>query len=140
MKFGRLTVIDNGVDLKDGNRTVVCKCDCGNIKTIRYKLLKNGSSKSCGCLCKESFIGRKFPNRKYEDNICSICEKQYIPNSTSQKTCSEECSKIHTKKKLKNFHRNKRTKSLESNLKEITRAIIWRSKNLETVILILTSY
>lgn len=30
-----------------------CKCDCGNEKIIRSSVLKNGKTKSCGCLQKE---------------------------------------------------------------------------------------
>lgn len=30
-----------------------CQCICGNIKSIRYDVLKSGQTKSCGCLCKE---------------------------------------------------------------------------------------
>ena len=31
-------------------KMVKCKCDCGNIKTVRYSHLKTGRVKSCGCL------------------------------------------------------------------------------------------
>ena len=50
--FGRWTVLYR---VKDNRRGVwwKCKCDCGNIKTVLADRLKNGSSKSCGCLQKE---------------------------------------------------------------------------------------
>lgn len=47
-KFGRLTVLDTHI--KDHIRYCKCKCSCGNIKIIRYSHLKNGYTKSCGCL------------------------------------------------------------------------------------------
>ncbi len=48
-RFGRLLVIRyNHTD--KGNAFWYVRCDCGNIKTIIGKLLKNGESKSCGCL------------------------------------------------------------------------------------------
>lgn len=72
IRFGRLTVIKNGDDLYDKQRTVVCKCDCGNTVTVRYKSLKQGCSKSCGCLIKDVLKGRRFQNRIYADNVCCV--------------------------------------------------------------------
>lgn len=46
-KFGRLTVlhyINNG--------TWLCKCDCGNTKEVKGRNLRDGITKSCGCLYK----------------------------------------------------------------------------------------
>ena len=31
-------------------RMVLCQCNCGNQKEIRYSAVKNGKTKSCGCL------------------------------------------------------------------------------------------
>jgi hypothetical protein len=51
-RFGRLTVI--GVDDKQSRKTYyICKCDCGNIKTIRSDALVAGKTTSCGCRKKE---------------------------------------------------------------------------------------
>lgn len=48
-KFGRLTVV--GLADTDTRKTFwVCKCDCGNFKTVRSDSLQNGRIKSCGCL------------------------------------------------------------------------------------------
>lgn len=45
----RLTVIGHAE--KSGYS--ICKCDCGNIKTIDNNQIKSGGTKSCGCLLKE---------------------------------------------------------------------------------------
>ena len=37
----------------NGSRLYLCKCECGNIKAIRRSHLKDGSTKTCGCLQKE---------------------------------------------------------------------------------------
>lgn len=52
MIFGRWTVIS--LEGRD-KRTLLwkCKCNCGNIRTIRSSSLIKGTSKSCGCLNKE---------------------------------------------------------------------------------------
>lgn len=50
-KFGKLTVIK-----RDTTRKTVmwlCKCDCGNVKSVRPYDLKSGATKSCGCYMKE---------------------------------------------------------------------------------------
>lgn len=51
-KFGRWTVIE-----PDGYRRSSvawkCRCECGNTKTVGAPELRNGNSKSCGCLRRE---------------------------------------------------------------------------------------
>ncbi|MDT2660679.1 hypothetical protein P7E02_12420 [Enterococcus hulanensis] len=49
-RFGRLLVIDrNGTD-KFGHATFLCKCDCGNEKTVDSHSLRQCLIQSCGCL------------------------------------------------------------------------------------------
>ena len=48
-RFGRLTVIQYDHAEHDGAHWL-CKCDCGNEKVIAGYLLRNGATKSCGCL------------------------------------------------------------------------------------------
>lgn len=70
-KFGRLTVIrKNG---KQGKCIMwECKCECGNVKTIRSSHLRSGATQSCGCLSREKArntmrrIGAKSPTRSAE--------------------------------------------------------------------------
>ena len=61
-KFGRLTVIKR--EYPNRNRTAMwlCKCDCGKKKIIRGSALRNGQTKSCGCLRKE------ISSKKMKDN------------------------------------------------------------------------
>jgi hypothetical protein len=48
-KFNRLLIIDFSEN--KNNRTAwICKCDCGNIKTVNSSKLISGHTKSCGCL------------------------------------------------------------------------------------------
>lgn len=65
-RFGRLIVINRAEDYispKGKSYTQwLCRCDCGNIKTIRTTSLKSGSAKSCGCLMVESVTEA---NKKY---------------------------------------------------------------------------
>lgn len=53
-KFGRLTVLSPDEDYisHDGHHYAkwLCKCDCGSVISVRGDSLKNGRTKSCGCL------------------------------------------------------------------------------------------
>ena len=51
-RFGRLTVIERDTERK-GNVYWKCICDCGNKKSIQGRNLRDGSTKSCGCLSRE---------------------------------------------------------------------------------------
>lgn len=52
-RFGRLVVVsENGRD-KIQNVLWLCRCDCGNMVTVRGSMLRAGRSKSCGCFRKE---------------------------------------------------------------------------------------
>lgn len=48
-RFGRLTVIGYH-DTKHGQTRWKCICDCGTEKVVYAQNLKNGDSRSCGCL------------------------------------------------------------------------------------------
>lgn len=53
-RYGLLTVLDKDPtspkSFADGSTHWLCKCDCGTIKSISGKSLRNGDTKSCGCL------------------------------------------------------------------------------------------
>lgn len=50
MKFGRYTVISRNGSDSNGSAMWKCKCDCGNIRTVRGYILKKGQATSCGCV------------------------------------------------------------------------------------------
>lgn len=52
-QFGRLAVIEECEHL-NGRVAWLCKCSCGNFKKVTSKSLKDGNTKSCGCLQKET--------------------------------------------------------------------------------------
>ena len=52
-RFNRWTVLAfNGV-LSNGHAQFLCRCDCGTERVVTAARLKNGNSKSCGCLRRE---------------------------------------------------------------------------------------
>lgn len=52
-KFGRWEVLERAESLS-GNARWLCRCECGTEKIVLGKNLRNGRSKSCGCLKKEN--------------------------------------------------------------------------------------
>ena len=72
-RYGRLVVLERYVDpapakFQAGNYGAGmparwrCVCDCGNTCTVRADFLKNGWTKSCGCLRRENAraLGRSY--------------------------------------------------------------------------------
>lgn len=68
-KYGKLTAIKAIDDVechgKSGmHKKWLCKCECGNYKTVYSHLLSNGQVKSCGCIVHnskaENLIGKRF--------------------------------------------------------------------------------
>ena len=50
-KFGKLTVLNRDINTQKTGTYWFCKCDCGNIVSLRKDVLtrKNKPQKSCGC-------------------------------------------------------------------------------------------
>lgn len=51
-KFGRLKAF-NFVKRKGGQSVWLCECECGNLSNVALGHLRDGNTKSCGCLHKE---------------------------------------------------------------------------------------
>lgn len=63
--FGRLTVI--GVDDKNTRKTYYyCRCECGNVKSIRSDSLISGAIRSCGCMKQEQDKTNLTANHKHK--------------------------------------------------------------------------
>lgn len=60
-KFGRLKVVSRyGFDDR-GRQLWTCECDCGNTIVVHAYLLKQGHTRSCGCLKREKAIDPNTP-------------------------------------------------------------------------------
>jgi hypothetical protein len=51
-RFGKLVVLRRS-ETKSRRTFWLCNCDCGKTKIVNAEQLKNGGTKSCGCLLKE---------------------------------------------------------------------------------------
>jgi len=66
-KFNKLTVINREPNTKSGQTMWKCQCDCGNFVIVNGRDLKNGHTKSCGCLFKITSVINGQKVRKIPD-------------------------------------------------------------------------
>lgn len=73
MRFGRLTVLEREGTVYSNFKPVptwLCRCDCGTELVIRGLSLRNGTTRSCGCLrselARERFLKNNPKKRKGE--------------------------------------------------------------------------
>lgn len=71
-KFGRLTVIELLSERKNAEKVYRCKCDCGNYTNVRSGSLKQGLTRSCGCLGREQVISCNTTHGKRYTRIYGI--------------------------------------------------------------------
>jgi len=53
LRFGKLVVM-SGPASKNHSKYWLCVCDCGNTHSVKTKYLRNGDTKSCGCMKSEA--------------------------------------------------------------------------------------
>lgn len=69
MRFGYLTVLSRAQNSPTGEAMWNCKCDCGSIVTVGGYSLRNGNTKSCGCLQKEIIVSRNKTHGKSNSRL-----------------------------------------------------------------------
>lgn len=63
-RYGKL-LVHKRVDKGDGVAWWECRCDCGNVSTVRGHHLRQGDAKSCGCQWTENM--RKIRRDQYHE-------------------------------------------------------------------------
>ena len=64
-RYHRLLVVEETNSRWNGCRVWLCKCDCGAERIVRQASLRNGNTKSCGCLSIEECVKTGRSNRKH---------------------------------------------------------------------------
>jgi hypothetical protein len=88
-RFEKLLVIEQAEgprEIKNHSRYWLCKCDCGGIIITNGASLRNGSTKSCGCLVKEVIT------KSYSESSFNTLYNRY-KNAAKQRSISFELSK-----------------------------------------------
>jgi len=86
--FGRLTVLELVGRDKRYHGLYMCTCECGNKKVVRDYNLRNGDTKSCGCLqiesrknaCTTHGLANKHPLYKVWKNLKNRCYNSKTPD------------------------------------------------------------
>lgn len=89
-QFGLWTVLyRDAKKYKTRNARWICRCECGTIKSVFGKYLKNGKSISCGCSKKVDLTGQKFGK-------LTVLETLYDYNGYNRATykCRCDCGEI----------------------------------------------
>lgn len=132
MRFGMLSVLEYaGTKADSKGRTQsywLCKCDCGNLKSVAARLLLNNSATSCGCRRKNgvkpiiNMVGKKYSNLLVlemiktapgKDTMCKCicdCGNEIIANSfdiRSGHTKSCGCLKHQPSKRIEDLSTSK---------------------------------
>lgn len=98
-RFGRLSVLQR-CETDDRKRRWTCLCDCGNVKVVQERHLKQGHTKSCGCYQRERASqavrkknpeGRMTSSRLYRHRlslgVCPRCGGARDDGRTSCSAC-----------------------------------------------------
>lgn len=81
-KFGRWTVLKYL-----GDQYYLCRCECGTEREVYAGNLRDGKTKSCGCINRDDFIGKKIGR-------LTVLRKLPKTKSYTQYECQCECGKI----------------------------------------------
>lgn len=86
-KFGMLTVVEQAGILCHGEMSWKCKCECGKETVVLGSLLRNGGTKSCGCLHK---ISAQKLRKHNEFEVCGDTVCVIVPPNNKQMFCDIE--------------------------------------------------
>lgn len=100
-KFGRLTVIKYSHN-QNKARMYLCKCDCGNEKTIAGTVLRQKLVKSCGCYRSEYVANKNYKHGKSKTKKYNLYYSRITYLSKLNRTPSWA-----DKKKIKEFYLNR---------------------------------
>ena len=89
-RFGRLIAIKEGPRNSAGRTTWICKCDCGNEKTVLTTQLTGGKTLSCGCLQKERTRQANQSKNLIGKRYGKLTVAERVPNSSNWK-CICDC-------------------------------------------------
>ena len=107
-RFGKLVVVRDSGERRNRFAVWECQCDCGNTALIVGAYLKNGRTRSCGCLrtgvLRNDLTGKRFgklvvirPTQEKRDNsviwecLCDCGNTTFVRGSSLQKELTRSC-------------------------------------------------
>jgi hypothetical protein len=71
-RFGILSVIRRNGSTRQRQAKWLCRCDCGNVVTISGASLRDGASKSCGCVQHKAFVEQSTKHRGSNTRLYNV--------------------------------------------------------------------
>lgn len=80
-RFGKLTVVKK--ETYGSHSTYLCKCDCGNMLSVRGDSLQSGKTVSCGCSkSSQEKIAQMYNGRKITDHTSPVFFKGTVSKNS----------------------------------------------------------
>lgn len=93
-KYGKLTVLEYANKKRqNGARIYKCMCECGRITYADVYSLRNGNTKSCGCLANNQG-GKSVINKRLHHCWCDMRSRCYNENNKAYKHYGERGIKV----------------------------------------------
>lgn len=99
-KIGKLTVLSEYGEKSNKCLIWLCRCDCGEEIKVKGKYLRNGDTKSCGCISKgnaHNRTGYKNLSGSYWYHVKSNASRRGVPFEISDKFAQELLEKQGSK-------------------------------------------
>lgn len=84
-RFARLVLIAPAGRTRAGKPTWLCRCDCGAEKVVILANLRNGSTRSCGCLQRELLAAR---NQSHGHSVGGVVSPTYHSWTSMVQRCT----------------------------------------------------
>ena len=91
--FGMLTVLHKDHTSEVGKAKWVCRCECGQLVSVLSESLRNGSTKSCGCLVRRlthDLTGKEFGHLLVLERTY---DRRYVSKDTRWKCLCQNCGR-----------------------------------------------
>ena len=91
-KFGLLAIVKESKPVSENGinkRSFLCRCECGNIITVKLYSLTTGNTKSCGCIKQKQLIERNVASAKYPAYMKKLYNTWYL--------MGERCNNMNNK-------------------------------------------
>lgn len=84
-KFGKLTAIKISGRTKSGNSIWLCHCECGGVSNSNISHLRNGHTKSCGCINENMYKTHGMHKSSEYKTYAAMKDRCDNPNNTQYK-------------------------------------------------------
>lgn len=154
-RYGRWTALRDG-DYSPGTQRVLCKCDCGTVRTLGASNLKQRGSSSCGCARKQSVsakcrrpvaVGSRFGRLRVVGEPeyglaryplvpceCDCGKAKHIPQKCLKRGTTRSCGCLHRERSSEAASRDIASRANRNRLYVGPRGRIWMRSSWEVAV------